>query len=249
MTTDDSELDQILEDARHAAVVLARQDPRRRTGYVTAVADALEANADELIALAVDETHLTSARLRGELVRTVFQARLFAEEVDSGVIADAVIDHADPLWPMGPRPDLRRMSVPLGPVLVFAASNFPFAFSVFGGDTASALAAGCPVILKAHSYHPRLSRRTAELVTSALSGAGAPAGAFALIEGRDAGVRAIQDDRIDAAAFTGSFTAGRLLFDLASARRRPIPFYGELSQREPRLRHSGGGAGPCRRHR
>src|SRR5690606_27568599 len=132
-----------------------------------------------------------------------------------------------------PRPDLRRMLRPIGPVAVFSASNFPFAFSVAGGDTASALAVGCPVIVKAHSGHPQLSRRTAELVGAALESAGAPRGYFALVEGRQGGIDLVQHPLVAAVGFTGSVAGGRALFDLASGRPEPIPFYGELGSINP----------------
>ncbi|BBJ45515.1 aldehyde dehydrogenase [Streptomyces antimycoticus] len=134
---------------------------------------------------------------------------------------------------MGPRPDLRRVLEPLGPVVVFAASNFPFAFSVAGGDTASALAAGCPVVVKAHSGHPRLSAATAEVVHHALRSAGAPEGLFDVVFGTEAGRAAIVDPRVKAGAFTGSIEAGRALFDLATGRPEPIPFFGELGSVNP----------------
>ena len=122
------------------------------------MADRLEAATTNLVPLAQQETHLPEARLSGELARTCFQLRLLADEITLGSYLRATIDHADPGWGMGPRPDLRRMMRPLGPVAVWAASNFPFAFSVAGGDTASALAAGCPVVLVAHPGHPRAVR-------------------------------------------------------------------------------------------
>ena len=123
--------------------------------------------------------------------------------------------------------------MPTGPVAVYSASNFPFAFSVAGGDTASALAAGCPVVVKAHSGHPELSRRTAAVVSAALAGAGAPDGIFGLIEGTEAGRVLIQEPAITAGAFTGSLTGGRALFDLASGRPAPVPFYAELGSINP----------------
>jgi NADP-dependent aldehyde dehydrogenase len=132
-----------------------------------------------------------------------------------------------------PRPDLRRQLEPIGPVVVFSASNFPFAFSVAGGDTASALAAGCSVILKAHSGHPRLSAATGEVVAAALTEAGAPEGLFAVIFGTQAGRDALADPRIKAGSFTGSIPGGRALFDIASSRPEPIPFYGELGSVNP----------------
>ena len=150
-----------------------------RARALVAVADALDAHADELIPIAQRETHLAEPRLRGELRRTTFQLRMFAEMLPEGLWLDARIDHADPEWPMGaPRPDLRRQLEPIGATLVFAASNFPFAFSVAGGDTASALAAGNAVVLKAHPGHPELSDATTDVVVAALAAAGAPEGAL-----------------------------------------------------------------------
>lgn len=219
--------------AQAAARPFAALAPSRRADILRAVATTLDVDADRLTALAGEETHLPPARLRGELVRTTFQLRLFADLLDDGGYLEVAVDTADPDWPTGPRPQLRRMMVPVGPVLVFAASNFPFAFSVAGGDTAAALAAGCPVLLKAHPGHPRLSRHTARLVVAALTDAGAPSGVFALLEGDDTGRAALVDHRVRAAAFTGSTRVGRLLFDLAAGRPDPIPFYGELGSINP----------------
>lgn len=226
-------LDAVLDAAVAAARVLRDRSLPERAAWLRAAADALDAEADALVPLAQEETHLPVPRLTGELKRTTFQLRLFADEVASGAFLQATIDHADPGWGMGPRPDLRRMLVPIGPVAVWAASNFPFAFSVAGGDTASALAAGCPVVLVAHPGHPRLSERTAAVLSAALTGAGAPDGTFALVEGQETGRALIQDPRIAAGAFTGSLRGGRALFDLASSRETPIPFYGELGSVNP----------------
>ncbi|MCH6468867.1 aldehyde dehydrogenase (NADP(+)) [Sinomonas terrae] len=232
--TTDEQLETLLEEAHRAAAPLAALRPAERARFLEAVADALDAAADELVPVAQAETHLAEGRLRGELQRTTFQLRLFAEVLRDGDYLDARIDHADAAWPMGaPRPDLRRVRIPLGPVVVFAASNFPFAFSVAGGDTASALAAGCPVLLKAHSGHLRLSRLTAGIVSSALAAAGAPAGTFALIVGTAAGSTALKDHRVKAGSFTGSIPGGRALFDIANSRSEPIPFYGELGSNNP----------------
>ncbi|MGW4072268.1 aldehyde dehydrogenase (NADP(+)) [Streptomyces asiaticus] len=211
----------------------SRLRPADRAPFLEAIASALEEAAPKLVAIADEETSLGETRLRNEMVRTVFQLRLFAETVTRGEYLEATIDRADPAWPMGPRPDLRRVLEPLGPVLVFSASNFPFAFSVAGGDTASALAAGCPVVVKAHSGHPRLSAATAEVVHQALRSAGAPEGLFDVVFGTEAGRAAIVDPRVKAGAFTGSTEAGRALFDLASGRPEPIPFFGELGSVNP----------------
>jgi len=149
--------------ARAAFATTVASTAAERATWLTAVADALDAAAGELIPLADEESHLGTTRLTGELARTTAQLRLFATAIVEGSYLEATIDHPDPTT-TPPRPDLRRILRPLGPVAVFSASNFPFAFSVAGGDTASALAAGCPVIVKGHSAHPRLSRRTAGLV-------------------------------------------------------------------------------------
>ena len=227
------DLDRVLDRAASAARPLRHTSPATRASWLRAVADSLDAAADTLVPLAMDESHLPETRLRGELARTTFQGRLFAERLESGALLSVHVDHADPDWPMGPRPDIRRTHVPLGPVLVFAASNFPFAFSVAGGDAVSALAAGCPVVLKAHPGHPELSRATASQVIEALASTGAPEGTFALIEGEQAGVSAVKDRRVKAIGFTGSTAGGRALFDLATSRPDPIPFYGELGSTNP----------------
>jgi len=230
---DQATFDQAIFDrASAAAVVMARSSGADRAGWLRAVADALDADVADLVAIADRETHLGVARLTGEVARTSGQLRLFASVVDEGSYLEATIDHPVPTA-TPPRPDLRRMLRPLGPVAVFAASNFPFAFSVAGGDTASALAVGSPVIVKAHPGHPELSRRTAGLVEKALLAAGAPAGAFALVEGYEAGIALVQHPAIAAVAFTGSVTGGRALHDLAAARPAPIPFYGELGSINP----------------
>jgi NADP-dependent aldehyde dehydrogenase len=218
--------------ADRAAPVLAALSPADRAGALRAVAAVLDGAADEMVELADRETGLGPARLRGEVARTTGQLRFLGEVVSDGAYLGATIDHADPSA-TPPRPDLRLAGVPLGPVVVFAASNFPFAFSVAGGDTASALATGCPVLLKAHPGHPATSLRTAELVSAALASAGFPAGAFALVNGVDAGREALLDPRVRAGAFTGSLAGGRALFDLAAGRPEPIPFYGELGSINP----------------
>ncbi len=178
------------------------------------------------------ETRLGETRLRGEVGRTTGQLRLFAR---SSRRARTSSSRSTTPTPRPPRraPSCAACSSPVGPVAVFSASNFPFAFSVAGGDTASALAAGSPVIVKAHSGHPELSRRTAEIVAAALEAAGAPAGSLALVEGREAGNALVQHPVIQAAGFTGSLSGGRALFDLATGRPDPIPFYGELGSVNP----------------
>ena len=227
------ELDRLIEAAADAARVLVGSRPSDRAAWLEFLATRLDNAADELVPLAVQETHLGLERLQGELKRTTFQLRLFAGVLRDGSFLQATIDHADPAWPMGARPDLRRMLRPIGPVAVYAASNFPFAFSVAGGDTASARAAGCPVVLKANPSHPQLSAATGAQVTKALLEAGAPDGSFAVVMGFETGIALVGDARIRAASFTGSLRGGRALFDLAVSRPEPIPFYGELGSVNP----------------
>ncbi len=231
--TTPAELEQVLADAAAAAKPLAASEPAVRAGWILAVANALDATADELVPIAMRESSLPEARLRGEVARSSGQLRMFAEALAEGSLLEVIIDTADANAKPVPRPDLRRVLVPLGPVLVFAASNFPFAFSVCGGDTASALAAGCPVVVKAHPGHPELSVKTAEVMIEALRTAGAPDGTLGLIQGYDVGVTALKDPRITAAGFTGSVPAGKALHEIAVTRPEPIPFYGELGSLNP----------------
>jgi len=231
--TTPQELDTILAAAAAAQDAWATSPPAARAAALDEVAAAMGREADRLVALAEEESHLPEARLRGELTRTRFQLGHFAGILREGSFLDATIDHADPDWPPAPRPDLRLAQYGLGPVVVFAGGNFPFAFSVAGGDTASALAAGCPVVLKVHPGHPRLSAATAEIVVAALVEAGAPSGAFAVVYGEQAGREAVVDPRVAAGSFTGSLGGGRALFDLASGRPSPIPFFAEMGSLNP----------------
>ncbi|MEF3402535.1 aldehyde dehydrogenase family protein [Agromyces sp. CCNWLW203] len=215
-----------------AASGFERSSRADRARWLTALAEALDAHRDELVALAAEETRLSPARLTGEVTRTATQLRFFAGVALEGSYVEATLDAPDAsLTP--PRPDLRRMLRPLGVVAVFAASNFPFAFSVLGGDTASALAAGCPVVVKAHPGHPRLSRRVVEIARASLTDAGSPSSALALVDGFEAGTALVRHPLVSAVGFTGSTRGGRALFDLASARPAPIPFYGELGSINP----------------
>lgn len=216
-------------EAAAAAFDQARPaNPDTRARWLEAIAAGLEQDARGQVETAVRETHLGTARLEGELKRTVFQLRLFAAEIRRGEHFDATIDHDDPAWGMGPRPDLRRYNVPLGVVGVFGASNFPFAFSVMGGDSASALAAGCAVVHKAHDAHRELAVRTARVVTGALEAAGAPSGLFSMVTGRQAGEALVDHPLVKAVGFTGSTAGGRALLNRIAARPEPIPFFGEL---------------------
>lgn len=226
-----ADVDDAVRAAHRAHPALA--DRTRRAAFLRAAADRLEAHGAELIATADRETGLGTARLTGELARTGYQLRAFAEVVAEGAYLDVVIDHADPGAAPTPRPDLRRWKVPVGVVAVFAASNFPFAFSVPGGDTASALAAGCAVVVKAHPAHPETSELAANALREGAEAVGLPADVVRLVHGRQAGVDLVQHPLVSAAGFTGSVTGGRALYDLAAARPVPIPFHGELGSLNP----------------
>ncbi|MFK0295894.1 aldehyde dehydrogenase (NADP(+)) [Streptomyces sp. NPDC090442] len=207
-------------------------DRGRRAALLRRAAALLEADADGVVATADAETALGAPRLTGELARTAYQLRSFADLVDEGAFLDVRIDHPAPdLTP--PRPDLRRYKIPLGVVAVYAASNFPLAFSVPGGDTASALAAGCPVVVKAHPDHPATSERCAALLRRAATDTGLPADTVRLVHGFQAGLDLVRHPLVAAAGFTGSVRGGRALHDAAAARPRPIPFHGELGSLNP----------------
>src|SRR5690349_1806449 len=191
--TTPAELEQALADAAGAAAALGTAEPAVRAGWIRAAADALDAAADELVPIAMRETSLPEPRLRGEVARSTGQLRMFADALVEGSLLEVIIDTADAQAKPVPRPDLRRVLVPLGPVLVFAASNFPFAFSVCGGDTASALAAGCPVVVKAHGAHPATSAAVADIARRVVAERGLPEGVFALIVGDEIGLDALRD--------------------------------------------------------
>lgn len=204
-----------------------------RAGWLEEIAAQLEAHRESLVAVAKQETHLPEARLNAELMRTSFQLRFLAAEVRRGEFLDPTIDREDAEWRMGRRPDIRSFCVPRGVTGVFGASNFPFAFSVAGGDSAAALAAGCSVVHKVHQGHTSLGETTLEVVIDALSASGAPDGIFSTVTGREAGISLVEHPLVKAVAFTGSTVGGRALFDRAAARPEPIPFYGELGSINP----------------
>ncbi|MEV4231529.1 aldehyde dehydrogenase (NADP(+)), partial [Streptomyces bobili] len=203
-----------------------------RTAFLRTAADRLQAAKDQLVEVADAETALGPVRLTGELARTCYQLRAFADIVEEGDFLDVVINHPDDTA-TPPVPDLRRYKVPLGVVAVYSASNFPFAFSVVGGDTASALAAGNPVVVKSHPDHPGLSELVAKVVRLAAAEHGIPDEVLGLVHGFEAGVELIKHPLIAAAGFTGSIRGGRALFDAAAARPVPIPFHGELGSLNP----------------
>lgn len=207
---------------------------RRRGALLRDIAARLEEQRETLVDLADAETALGRDRLAGEVGRSCAQLRAFAALVEDGSYVGAIIDHAD-AGATPPRPDLRRMMVPVGPVAVFGASNFPFAFSVPGGDTAAALAAGCPVVVKAHPAHPGTSELCGRAIVDAVTSAGAPAGTFSLLHGRtpEVGRAVVLAPEIQAVGFTGSTEVGRALFDLAASRPQPIPVYAEMGSTNP----------------
>ncbi|GAA1523556.1 NADP-dependent aldehyde dehydrogenase [Microbacterium ginsengiterrae] len=230
--TEDAEVAAIAERAQQAFSELRVRPRAWRAGLLRAIAERLDVDRTELVAAAIAETGLAEARLNGELSRSVFQFRLFADAVEDGGYLEAIIDHAGDT-PLGAGPDVRRMLVPIGPVAVFGASNFPFAFSVLGGDTASALAAGNPVVVKAHGSHLLTSQRSYESLVKAATDYGAPAGTFGIVYGQQPGSVLVADPRIAAVGFTGSLHTGQILQRIIDGRDTPIPFYGELSSVNP----------------
>lgn len=225
--------------AARAAAVFAAEWERRSfsdAALLRAIADGIEASATALRERAEAETGLPEARLSGELARTTGQLRALAAVAERGDLLDPIVDTAVP-EATPPKPDQRRMELPIGPVAVFAASNFPFAFSVAGGDTAAALAAGCPVVLKAHPAHPRTSELTAAIVAEALRATGAPEDWFQLLHGStpEVGQALAAAPEIEAIAFTGSLRAGTALARTAALRDRPIPVFAEMGSVNPLL--------------
>ncbi|GAB49257.1 aldehyde dehydrogenase family protein [Mobilicoccus pelagius] len=230
-----AEVEAALAAAASAARPVAQIPPAERAAWLDAVATALEAHVEELAALADAETALGFPRLPGELTKAAAQARFYGSVASEGGLFGAVVDHAAGAPPI----DLRRASLPTGPVAVFGASNFPFGFGTVGHDTCSALAAGCPVVVKAHPAHPRTAARLAEIVRVALRDAGAPEGTFGSVTGFEAGLTLVDDARITAVGFTGSQHGGMALVDRAARRgsdggpARPIPVYAEMGTVNP----------------
>ena len=226
------DVDDISQRAAAAAAPLAAMGRYARADMLDAMAAAVEARRDDLVETASLETGFGAAKLNGELTRAAYQLSFFGEVLREGSYLEAAIDPAGDT-PMGPRPDLRRLLVPIGPTAVFGASNFPFAFSVLGGDTASALAAGCPVVVKAHDSHPATSKLSYEVLAQASDAAGAPSDAVGIVYGLSAGAELVAHSALRAVAFTGSLAGGRALLDIIGSRPDPIPFYGELSSVNP----------------
>ncbi|MES2944962.1 MAG: aldehyde dehydrogenase (NADP(+)) [Pseudomonadota bacterium] len=230
-----TEIDQAVSSACQAAAAWARSDGPMRASLLESLAHTLEQNRAGLVNLADAETRLGAPRLNGELDRTAFQLRGFADHARLGLPFSSITDAAVAGPPPQGKPQITRVRVPLGPVAMFSASNFPFAFSVLGGDTASALAAGCPVVVKAHPAHPALSRAVFSLAQDVLAGLELPAGLMTHIDmdSYEAGLQLVAHPGIQAVAFTGSLAGGQALARQIQSRAQPIPFYGELGSVNP----------------
>jgi alpha-ketoglutaric semialdehyde dehydrogenase len=229
------DVERAAELAAEAAPRFAAISPRERANFLRAIADELTADGTAIVERAQLETGLPRPRLEGELARTTGQLRLFADVVEEGSWVDARIDEALPERKPLPRSDIRSMLRPLGPVVVFGASNFPLAFSVAGGDTASALAAGSPVIVKAHPAHPGTSALAGRAIVRAIAKCNLPRGVFALLfdHGIEVGTALVKHPSVQAVAFTGSQGGGQALMRLAAARPQPIPCYAEMGSTNP----------------
>ncbi|MCZ4292872.1 aldehyde dehydrogenase (NADP(+)) [Vibrio sinaloensis] len=221
--------------AQEIAKSYRQTTPAQRSQLLQTIADCLEAQRDAIVERANLESALPLARLNGELSRTTAQLRLFADVVEGGLWQEAIFDSANPNREPVPKADIRRQNIAIGPVAVFGASNFPLAFSTAGGDTASALAAGCPVIVKGHPAHPGTSQIVASCIAKALDSLSMPQAIFTLLQGttHELGQSVVVHPAIKAVGFTGSIHGGRALFDLAQSRPEPIPFYGELGASNP----------------
>lgn len=229
------EIDASVKQAITAFETYRKKDKEDIASFLDQAAEEIMNLGDALLERCHLETALPMGRLQGERGRTVNQLRLFAEVVREGSWVDARIDTAQPDREPIPKPDIRSMLVPLGPVAVFGASNFPLAFSVAGGDTASALAAGCPVVVKGHPAHPGTSQMVAEAIIRAVEKTGMPEGTFSMIQGKTnaVGKGLVTHPGIKAVGFTGSFAGGKALFDLANSRPEPIPVYAEMGSTNP----------------
>ncbi|WP_430440062.1 aldehyde dehydrogenase (NADP(+)) [Shinella sp.] len=223
------------EAAEEAFLSYGYSSRAERAAFLRAIADEIEARAEAITEIGTQETGLPVARLQGERGRTTGQLRLFADHIEKGDYLDRRFDAALPDRQPAPRPEIRLIQRPIGPVAVFGASNFPLAFSTAGGDTAAALAAGCPVVVKGHSAHPGTGEIIAEAIEAAIRKTGVHPGVFSLIQGgnRQVGEALVQHPLIKAVGFTGSLAGGRALFNLCAARPEPIPFFGELGSVNP----------------
>ena len=229
-----TEVEESIKRAGAAFETYRKYPVSRRVDFLRQIAHELDALRVDLIQVSHRETNLPEGRLNGEIDRTIHQINLFAELLEEGSWVNAIIDTANPLRTPAPKPDIRQMQLPLGPVCVFGASNFPFAFSVAGGDTVSALAAGCPVLYKVHEGHPETSLWVGGCVERAAHKTGMPEGVFtSLPVTREVGVQVVTHPMITAVAFTGSFAGGKALYDAAVRRPAPIPVYAEMGSINP----------------
>lgn len=230
-----AEVDAAVKAAEAAFAAYAATSREERAVFLERIATEIEARGAEITEVATAESALPTARLEGERGRTTGQLRLFAAEIRKGAYLDVRKDAALPDRAPLPRPEIRLIQRPIGPVAVFGASNFPLAFSTAGGDTASALAAGCPVVVKGHPAHPGTGELVAQAIDAAIKACGMPAGVFSLIQGpsRELGEALVRHPLIKAVGFTGSLGGGRALFDLCASRPEPIPFFGELGSVNP----------------
>ena len=233
-TTPD-EVGRVVREAEAAFAVYRQKSGAEKAVFLERIGEEIMALGDALIERCMAETGLPAGRLRGERGRTVGQLRLFAEVLREGSWVDARIDTALPDRQPLPRPDIRQMHIALGPVGIFGASNFPLAFSVAGGDTASALAAGCSVVVKAHPAHPGTSELVGGAITKAAQETGMPGGVFALVHGPSVavGMAIVEHPLIKAIGFTGSLQGGKAIFDAAARRPEPIPVYAEMGSINP----------------
>jgi len=231
----EKEIDFALHQATEAFSVVQSFSIEQRAVFLETVAEEIMLLGEELLSTADWETALGLPRFQGERARTCNQLKLFADYIREGSYVEAIIDIGDPQRKPSPKPDIRRMLFPIGPVAVFGASNFPLAFGVCGGDTASAWAAGCPVIVKAHPAHPQTSELFAHAVLQAIDKCDFPKGWFSLLQGQNVSVseQLLTHPLLEAVGFTGSFAAGRAIFDLAARREKPIPVYAEMGSINP----------------
>jgi alpha-ketoglutaric semialdehyde dehydrogenase len=228
------EIDAAMQQAWDAFVIYRKTSLKQRAGFMRAIGAEIEALGDELLKTAAEETHLPEARLRSERSRTIFQLNNYADACERGDWLEARIDTAIP-DKTPPKPDVRKMLVPLGPVVVFGAANFPFAYSTAGGDTACAFAAGCPVIVKAHPAHAQTSELVAKAILKAAVDSYMPTGVFTHLHGAsfEVGKALVEHKYTKAVGFTGSFIGGKQLFDWANLRKEPIPVFAEMSSVNP----------------
>ena len=229
-----AEIETIMQDAWQAFHVYRKMSLKQRADFMRCIGREMESLGDELIQTAMQETNLPEARLRGERVRTIFQLNSYADFCEGGQWLDARIDTAVPTK-APPKPDIRKMLVPVGPVVVFGASNFPFAYSTAGGDTACAFAAGCPVIVKAHPAHAKTSELVSGAIMKAASASNMPKGVFAHVHGGSiaVGEALVKHPYTKAVGFTGSFAGGKQLFDWGNQRKEPIPVFAEMGSVNP----------------